>query len=33
MRPQDAWRLLEEFDELLGDLYGPRRFRAFAMPA
>ncbi|GAA3336347.1 hypothetical protein GCM10020358_08140 [Amorphoplanes nipponensis] len=33
MRPQDAWRLLAELDELLGDLYGPRRFRAFAMPA
>jgi hypothetical protein len=33
MRPQDAWRLLEEFDELLADLYGPRRFRPFAMPA
>jgi serine/threonine protein kinase len=33
MRPQDAWHLLGEFDELLGDLYGPRRFRAFAMPA
>jgi hypothetical protein len=33
MRPQDAWHLLGELDELLGDLYGPRRFRAFAMPA
>jgi len=33
MRPQDAWHLLKEFDELLEDLYGPRRFRAFAMPA
>ncbi|MFI7547994.1 molecular chaperone DnaJ [Actinoplanes sp. NPDC049599] len=33
MRPQDAWHLLEEFDELLATLYGPRRFRAFAMPA
>jgi hypothetical protein len=33
MRPQDAWRLLREFDELLDDLYGPRRFRPFAMPA
>jgi len=33
MRPQDAWHLLGEFDELLGDLYGPRRFRPFAMPA
>lgn len=33
MRPQDAWRLLAEFDELLDNLYGPRRFRAFALPA
>ena len=33
MRPQDAWHLLGEFDELLDDLYGPRRFRPFAMPA
>ena len=33
MRPQDAWSLLGEFDELLGDLYGPRRFRPFALPA
>ena len=33
MRPQDAWRLLGELDELLDDLYGPRRFRPFAMPA
>jgi hypothetical protein len=33
MRPQDAWALLAEFDELLEDLYGPRRFRPFAMPA
>ena len=32
-RPQDAWRLLAEFDELLERLYGPRRFRPFAMPA
>jgi hypothetical protein len=28
-RPQDAWRLLAEFDELLERLYGPRRFRPF----
>jgi serine/threonine protein kinase len=27
MRPQDAWALLEEFDELLNKLYGPRTFR------
>jgi hypothetical protein len=33
MRPQDAWRLLAELDELLGDLYGPRTFRPFALPA
>ncbi|MEV4709256.1 molecular chaperone DnaJ [Actinoplanes sp. NPDC049316] len=33
MRPQDAWQLLAEFDELLEDLYGPRRFRPFALPA
>jgi hypothetical protein len=32
-RPADAWALLAEFDELLGCLYGPRRFRPFAMPA
>ncbi|GAA3983825.1 hypothetical protein GCM10023085_77470 [Actinomadura viridis] len=32
-RPADAWRLLEEFDELLERLYGPRRFRPFTMPA
>jgi hypothetical protein len=31
-RPGDAWRLLEEFDELLEGLYGPRRFRPFTMP-
>jgi serine/threonine protein kinase len=29
MRPDDAWRLLAEFDELLEDLYGPRTFREF----
>ncbi|WP_213001190.1 lipopolysaccharide kinase InaA family protein [Winogradskya consettensis] len=33
MRPQDAWHLLAELDELLEDLYGPRRFRPFALPA
>jgi hypothetical protein len=31
-RPDDAWRLLAEFDELLERLYGPRRFRPFTMP-
>lgn len=33
MRPQDAWRLLAELDELLEHLFGPRRFREFALPA
>jgi hypothetical protein len=33
MRPDDAWRLLGELDDLLGRIYGPRRFRPFAMPA
>jgi hypothetical protein len=32
-RPRDAWQLLGELDELLERLYGPRRFRPFAMPA
>ena len=32
-RPDDAWQLLGEFDDLLERLYGPRRFRPFAMPA
>ncbi|MEU8136901.1 molecular chaperone DnaJ [Streptodolium elevatio] len=31
-RPHDAWQLLRELDELLGRLYGPRRFRPFTMP-
>ena len=31
MRPQDAWALLEELDELLAALYGPRRFREFTL--
>src|SRR5262249_28420827 len=30
-RPDDAWRLLAELDELLERLYGPRRFRPFAL--
>ncbi|MFY1631729.1 serine/threonine protein kinase [Solwaraspora sp. WMMB335] len=30
-RPDDAWRLLAEFDDLLERLYGPRRFRPFAV--
>jgi hypothetical protein len=29
MRPQDAWRLLAELDDLLHSLYGPRTFRPF----
>jgi hypothetical protein len=31
-RPQDAWRLLGELDDLLGRCYGPRTFRPFTMP-
>ncbi|GAA0728895.1 serine/threonine protein kinase [Dactylosporangium roseum] len=30
-RPDDAWRLLSEFDELLHRLYGPRKFRPFTI--
>ncbi|HTJ40197.1 MAG TPA: serine/threonine protein kinase [Dactylosporangium sp.] len=30
-RPDDAWRLLAELDELLHRLYGPRKFRPFAI--
>lgn len=29
MRPQDAWALLAEFDDVLHRLYGPRTFRPF----
>jgi serine/threonine protein kinase len=35
MRPDDAWKLLEEFDgllERLGDPYFPRRFHPFVLP-
>ncbi|WUH95099.1 molecular chaperone DnaJ [Streptomyces sp. NBC_00433] len=32
-RPQDAWQLLAELDDLLDRLYGPRTFRPFTMPA
>jgi hypothetical protein len=32
-RPQDAWALLREFDDLLARLWGPRRFHPFTMPA
>lgn len=31
MRPQDAWTLLAELDELLDTLYGPRTFRPFPL--
>lgn len=31
MRPQDAWHLLAELDELLENLYGPRTFRPFTI--
>jgi hypothetical protein len=31
-RPQDAWQLLRELDDLLERFYGPRRFRPFTMP-
>jgi hypothetical protein len=30
-RPQDAWELLREFDDLIERLHGPRRFRPFSM--
>lgn len=33
MRPQDAWALKDELDDLLERLYGRRRFRPFVMPA
>lgn len=31
-RPQDARRLLSDFDELIARLWGPRTFREFVMP-
>ena len=31
-RPQDVHLLLDEFDDLIARLWGPRTFRAFAMP-
>src|SRR5262245_13416638 len=31
-RPDDAWDLLAELDDVLGHIYGPRRFRPFALP-
>jgi hypothetical protein len=30
-RPDDAWRLLAELDEVLKRLYGPPTFRPFHM--
>ena len=32
-RPQDAWALLREFDDLLARLWGARTFHHFAVPA
>ena len=32
-RPQDAWALLREFDELLARLWGRRTFHPFSVPA
>jgi hypothetical protein len=32
-RPDDAWRLLAELDDVLRRSYGPRTFRPFAVPA
>jgi hypothetical protein len=32
-RPQQAWKLLNEFTQLIERLWGPRTFRPFAMPA
>jgi Protein kinase domain len=32
-RETDAWAVLADFDDLIGRMYGPRRFRPFAMPA
>lgn len=31
-RAQDAYQLLEDFDNLIGRLYGPRKFHKFTMP-
>lgn len=31
-RPQDAWNLLEEFDQLIEGLWGPKKFHLFSMP-
>jgi hypothetical protein len=32
-RANDAWELFDEFQTILGQLYGPPRFRPFVMPA
>lgn len=32
-RANDAWELFDEFQTILGELYGPPRFRPFVMPA
>jgi hypothetical protein len=32
MRPDDAWALLDDFDELLQQLYGPPKFHELTMP-
>ena len=32
-RPDDAWQLFDDFQAILGRLYGPRVFRPFHMPA
>lgn len=32
-RPQDAWKLLDEYTELIERLWGPRRFRPLTIPA
>jgi len=31
MRPQDAWKLMDEFDDLLRQLYGPPKFHPLTM--
>ncbi|MFA5933436.1 MAG: hypothetical protein WCV81_04135 [Microgenomates group bacterium] len=31
-RPKDAWGLLEEFDSMIVDLWGPKKFHVFSMP-
>jgi serine/threonine protein kinase/DNA-directed RNA polymerase subunit RPC12/RpoP len=32
-RPQEAWPLLQEFDDIIENLWGPRQFRIFSMPS